>query len=128
MVRSILAEGVPHHKNPVPDAAAHHGIVASSAIMGIDPATGDYPADKEQQVALAFAHLRKVMAAAEVDAQDVVKFTFFFADKSDRPLVNTHWLGLYPDETARPARHALAADLPPGCILQIEFLAATGRN
>ena len=128
MVRSILAPGVPHHANPVPHAAAHHGIVASSAVMGIDPATGKYPADRQEQVALVFAHLRKVMEAAAVDAQDVVKFTLYFADKADRPLVNRHWLELYPDEAARPARHALTGDLPPGCILQVEFLAVTGRG
>ena len=128
MVRAIHADGVPQHSNPIPNAAAHHGFVASSAVMGIDPETGKYPEDKARQVALAFDHLRKVMEAAAVDPQDVIKLTLYFADKADRPLVNPHWLALWPDEPARPARHALTGDLPPGCILQVEFLAVTGAR
>jgi len=127
MVRSVHAEDVPHHVNPVPQAAVHRGVVASSAIMGMDAATRKFPATKEEQIALAFRNLRSVIAASGATPQDVVKLTLYFADKNDRPLVNPHWLALYPDENARPARHALpGGELPPGCVLQIEFLAVTG--
>lgn len=128
MVRSLSPTNVPHHKNPIPAAAIHHNVLASSAISGIDPNTGAFPADKEAQIALAFDHLKSILAEAGANAQDIVKMDLYFADKSDRGLVNKYWLELYPDEASRPARHAHSAELQPGCIFQIEILAILGNN
>ncbi|MYI70267.1 MAG: RidA family protein [Boseongicola sp. SB0673_bin_14] len=123
MVRSLDPPGVPRHRNPVPAAALHHGMLASSAISGIDPESGGYPADRAMQVALAFGNLRRLLASAGATPQDVVKVDLRFRDKADRRLANPHWLEMYPDEGARPARHSHVADLPDGCCLQISVLA-----
>ena len=128
MVRAIAPEGVPRHDNPIPAAAVHRGVLASSAISGKDRVTGTYPVDKERQIALAFDHLRSVLATVGAGVQDVVKVDLYFADKMDRPLVNAHWVGLFPDEAARPARHAHVVSLPAGCCLQIAALAIVERN
>lgn len=123
MVQAIYAPDVPHHRNPVPHAAMHRSILVSSAILGLDPASGAYPADKTKQVALAFAHMQAILGAAHAELSDVVKVDLYFADMADRALVNPHWLALYPDAQHRPARHAHTGDLPEGCCLQIEFMA-----
>lgn len=123
MVRSINPAGVPHHKNPIPAAAIHRGVLVSSAIFGMDPASRTYPADKADQVALAFQHLRTVLDAAGADLQDVVKLDLFFQDTADRVLANPHWLELFPEEGNRPARHAHQTELPDGCCLQIVVMA-----
>ncbi|MGI9379568.1 MAG: RidA family protein [Methyloligellaceae bacterium] len=123
MVRSISPANVPHHKNPIPAAAIHKNVLASSAISGIDPNTGEFPENKEEQVALAYEHLNSILNEAGAKPQDIVKMDLYFADKSDRSLVNKIWLELFPDADARPARHAHSADLQPGCIFQIEILA-----
>ena len=128
MVRAIAPEGVPRHDNPIPAAAVHRGVLASSAISGKDPVTARYPGDKERQIALAFDHLRSVLAGAGASIEDVVKLDLYFADKTDRRLVNAHWLEMFPDERARPARHAHAASLPAGCCLQIAVLAIVERS
>ena len=129
MVRSIHVADVPHHVNPVPHAAEHGGFVVSSAIMGMDAATRKFPDTKEAQLALAFENLRRVIKACGVTPQDVIRLTLYFADKDDRPLVNPHWLEMWPDENARPARHALlASELPPGCVLQLEFMAVAANG
>lgn len=126
MVRAINPDGVPHHQNPIPAAAIHNGVLMTSAIMGKDPATGEFPADKADQVALAFRHLERILESAGATPDDVVKLSLYFRDKSDRALVNPHWLRLYPDEAARPARHAHVAELPDGCCLQMEVFAVLG--
>ena len=128
MVRSIDPDDIPGHQNPIPAAAEHRGLFISSAIGGIDPATGRYPDDPGEQVAMAFAHLRRLLAAARVDLQDVVKMDLYFADKADRPLANRQWLAMYPDEAARPARHAHLEVLPDGCRLQIVVTAMVARD
>lgn len=126
MVRSFNPDNVPHHRNPVPIAAVHHNILMTSAIFGRDLETDQFPADKAEQVRLAFVHLRTVLAAAGATPQDVVKLTLFFADKADRPLANVHWLDMYPDPAARPARHAIEIKLPEGCCIEIEAMAVLG--
>lgn len=128
MVRSITSAKLPHHKNPVPAAAYHRGILASSAIMGQRPDTGEWPASKEEQIALAFEHMKTLLSEAGATLQDVIKVDLYVADKADRPLVNPHWISLYPDEMHRPARHAHLALLPPGCCLQISVMAIVGKD
>ncbi len=119
MVRSVNPEGTWRHDNPIPAAAVHRGILISSAISGRDPVTGAYPADKTEQINLAFRILKQVLEAGKACPQDVVKFDLYVSDKADRPLVNPHWVQMYPEEDARPARHSHVAELPLGCCLQI---------
>jgi 2-iminobutanoate/2-iminopropanoate deaminase len=128
MVDSINPADVPHHKNPIPAAAIHRGILVSSAIFGLDPATQAYPPTRAEQVAMAFRHLQTILADAGASLQDVVKMDLFFADLADRSLVNPQWLALYPDADHRPARHAHQATLPDGCCLQIVVTAVVGSG
>ena len=123
MRRSINAEGVPHHKNPIPHACVVRGVLVSSAISGVDRDTGRYLEEREQQIALAFEYLEDVLAAGGAGIEDVVKLDLFFSDKDDRKFANEHWLRLFPDARSRPARHAHLAELPDGCFLQIEAMA-----
>ncbi|MEX3010679.1 RidA family protein [Hoeflea sp. TYP-13] len=123
MINSVDPPDVPRHRNPIPAAAIHRGILASSAISGLDPSTGTYPGEKAVQVETAFRNMQSILEAAGANWQDVIKMDLYFRDKADRKLVNPHWLEIYPDESARPARHAHVADLPDGCCLQITFLA-----
>ena len=128
LVRALNPKDVPHHKNPIPAAAMHRGILASSAISGADPETGKYPENSESQIELAFRHFRSILAEGNADPQDVVKVDFFFRNLGDRPLVNEHWLELYPDGASRPARHAhIASQMPAGCLFQIQFMAVVER-
>ena len=124
MVRSLDPPGFPRHRNPIPAAALHRGIPATSAISGLEPETGVYPADKAVQVARAFSHLEALLEDAGSGPQDVVKMDLYLRDKTDRELVKPHWTAMFPDEAARPARHAHVAALPDGCCLHIAVLAA----
>lgn len=119
MVRAIHSYAAPQHHNPVPNAALKGGLLVTSAIVGTDPDTGTFPADRSRQVALAFGHLEAILAEAGAEAQDVVKVDLYMEEKSDRALVNRHWERLWPDPAHRPARHAHQAVLPKGCCLQL---------
>jgi len=123
MRRSVYAPGVPQHQNPIPHATVLHGLLVSSAIGGREPASNEFPQDKDKQVALAFAHMQAILRAAGATLDDVIKLDLYFTDKSDRKYVNPYWLALFPDAASRPARHAHIAQLPAGCCLQIELMA-----
>lgn len=128
MVQSIVTKKAAQHKNPVPNAAIHRGILVTSAILGKDLDSGQYPADKGLQIALVFDQLQAILEEAEAELQDVVKLDLYFADKSDRPLANQHWLRLWPDDSHRPARQAHQSVLPDGCCLQIVAMAVVEQG
>ena len=128
MVRSIVSNKAAQHQNPVPNAAMHRGILVTSGILGKDLKTGAYPADKEHQISLAFQYLEAILSEAGAVLQDVVKVDLYFADKSDRPLANSHWTRLWPDPNHRPARQAHECPMPPGCCLQITAMAVVHQS
>jgi 2-iminobutanoate/2-iminopropanoate deaminase len=123
MVNSINPEGLPAHKNPIPAAAVHKGILISSVISGKSVVTGSYSKNKVEQVSLVFEYIKKIVIEAGGTAQDIIKMDLYFSDKSDRSIVNPEWVKMFPDPNKRPARHAQIAELPKDCCLQVTLTA-----
>lgn len=119
----IQGEDIPQHPQPFPTAVKLGGMVFSSAIGGKDLAAGEFPADKDEQIRLAFKHVVAIMARAGGSPSNIGKMTVYVADKADRKLINPHWLEMFPDETDRPVRHTVQIDMPPGRYVQLEFIA-----
>jgi len=116
------------HGAPIPQASVVGNLLASGGISPIDPETGAVPEGTDEQVAVAFANVRRVLAAAGGTVGDIVKCTVFVQDKAIRPVVNKYWVEMFPDEASRPARHTLLADLQAGTQLQLEILAVLGQG
>ena len=123
MVSSINPEGLPAHKNPIPAAAVHKGILISSVISGKSVVTGSYSKNKVEQVSLVFKYIKKIVIEAGGTVQDIIKMDLYFSDKSDRSIVNPEWVKMFPDPNKRPARHAQIAELPKDCCLQVTLTA-----
>jgi enamine deaminase RidA (YjgF/YER057c/UK114 family) len=125
--RSIEVPGL-RHNAPIPQASVVGNLLVSGGISPVDPETGATPDDTDQQVALAFANVRRVLAAAGGTPEDVVKCTVFVRDKAIRPVVNKYWVAMFPDAASRPARHTLSTDLQGGIQLQLEIMAVLGQG
>jgi 2-iminobutanoate/2-iminopropanoate deaminase len=125
--RSIEVPGL-QHSAPIPQASVVGNLLVSGGISPVDPETGSTPDGTDEQVAMAFANVRRVLAAAGGDVGDVVKCTVFVQDKAIRPAVNKYWVEMFPDEASRPARHMLHADLQAGMQLQLEIMAVLGQG
>ena len=123
MVNSINPEGLPAHKNPIPAAAVHKGILISSVISGKSVVTGSYSKNKVEQVSLVFEYIKKIVIEAGGTVQDIIKMDLYFSDKSYRSIVNPEWVKMFPDPNKRPARHAQIAELPKDCCLQVTLTA-----
>ena len=123
MVNSINPEGLPAHKNPIPAAAVHKGILISSVISGKSVVTGSYSKNKVEQVSLVFEYIKKIVIEAGGTVQDIIKMDLYFSDKSDRSIVNPEWVKMFPDPNKTPARHAQIAELPKDCCLQVTLTA-----
>lgn len=95
----------------------------SSAIPGIDPATGSAPDNGAAQVGLAFGNLERFLESADSNPAEVARVTVLLADNDLRPKVNDHWVAMFPDETSRPARHISIHGLPNNLLIQLEVVA-----
>lgn len=124
--RSIHVEGV-EHVAPIPMGAVVGNMLFSSAIGGIDPATGATPAGLEEQCILAFANMKALVENAGGTLDDIASVKVYMKGRSRRDAVNRPWLEMFPDAEARPARHAIQYDgFPPGGEVQLEIIAVLG--
>lgn len=121
--RVISVAGLDHGGQPIPLAVEKDGLLISGGVSGVDPATGQRPAELADEVSQVYANIRSIIDAAGFSAEDVVKITFFVADSSTRSLLNPGWLELFPDPESRPARHTLRQELSAGQRVQAELLA-----
>ena len=120
--KSFQIPGV-HHAAPIPYGARVGNTVYSSAIQGIDAATGKLSEDVVEQAKHCFNNLRTFLGVAGATADDIVRMTCFLKDLNDREVLNNEWVAMFPDEHDRPARHTSSYDPPRGMKIQIEIVA-----
>lgn len=123
--QSIDVPDLPLHDQPFPAATRKGNMVFSSAISGRSRETGEVPDDPASQIENAFANLRTIVEAAGATVDDICKVQVFIADRDMRPMVNEHWVKMFPDEASRPVRHSIGGPLPANYIIQLEFVAVT---
>ncbi len=126
--RSIEVGGV-KHQNPIPAACRKGPFVVSGAISGTDPETGKVPDDLDVQCRLMFQNVRRLIEAAGGTTGDIVKMTVWIADRGLRPVMNRHWVEMFPDPASRPARHTVAhGDFTPPMQIQCDLFAVIGEG
>ena len=124
--RSIDVAGA-KHVNPIPSACRRGPFVVSGAISGADPETGQVAADLDGQCRAMFANVRRVIETAGGTPEDIVKMTVWITDRSLRPILNKHWVEMFPDPQSRPARHTMTAhDLAAPMQIQCDLMAVLG--
>lgn len=119
---SIYIEGYAH-TNPIPAACRIGNILTTGIVYGLDPSTGKVAPTLEEQCALMFMHVRKILEAAGGSTDDIVKMTVWMVDRSQRKAVNVEWLKMFPDSATRPARQTMQASLQNGMLVQCDFMA-----
>lgn len=114
------------HANPVPAASRIGPFLASGALTGRDPATGEMPESLQAQCANVFTHVRALMEAVDGTTDDILKMTFGLAGYRDRDALNREWTAMFPDPAHRPARQVVAAQLDGGALVHCDLLAVLG--
>ena len=118
----IKNENMPGPLGPYSHAVAASGeLVFISGQPGLDPATGDVPAQFEQQARNAFENLSRVVTAAGLQMADVVKTTVYLADASQFDVLNALFGEYFP--TSPPTRATPIVQLPKGLLISIEAIA-----
>ena len=105
---SIYVEGF-GHKNPIPPAAKIGNLMFSGSIQGTDPGTRKLGASLEEQCALMFANVRRIVEGGGGSIDDIIKMTVWMVDRSQpqRDALNAEWVKMFPDPASRPARHTM---------------------
>ena len=126
--RSFEIPGV-DHENPIPMACRIGSIVMSSGISGIDPQTGKAPPDIDEQCRLMFANVRRVMESVGGSPDDIIKMLVWSKERSYKNNLNKEWLGMFPDEHSRPARHTMIyANFAGSVLIQCEITAVLSSD
>jgi enamine deaminase RidA (YjgF/YER057c/UK114 family) len=124
--RSFEVPGI-EHENPIPAATRIGSLIMSSGIFPRDPATGKAPDGLEEQCAVLFVNIRRVVECAGGTTEDIIKITLWAKDRRAKALVNKEWLAMFPDPHSRPARHTIVYDeLPGNMMIQCELTAVVG--
>jgi 2-iminobutanoate/2-iminopropanoate deaminase len=110
------------HQNPIPTASRTGNMLYTSVISGRDLDTGKVPESVAEQAANAFKILGMILERGGATPGDVAKVTVFLKDNKNREHVNGPWVEMFPDESSRPARHAIVDPHLAGD-LQIEAIA-----
>ena len=121
----ISTSKAPGAMGPYSQAICTGSRLYISGQLGIDPATGDMPADFSAQAHLVMKNLGHVLAEAGFTFGDVVKTTIFLDDLANFTTLNEIY-GSYLAEK-KPARSCFqVAALPKGGKVEIELIAEKG--
>ena len=118
----IVSEKSPAAIGPYSQAIEYNGIVYTSGVIGVNPATGEVAGDKiETQAEQSCKNVGAILEEAGLTFDNVVKTTCFLADIADFGAFN----GVYEKYfTSKPARSCVAVkDLPKAVLVEIEILA-----
>jgi 2-iminobutanoate/2-iminopropanoate deaminase len=82
------------------------------------------PEGVDAQCEQMFANVRRVLEAGGAAPEDVIKLSVWLKDIADRPILNKHWLQIFPDTDSRPARHTFPTpDLRNPLLVECEIMA-----
>ena len=118
----ISTQNAPAAIGPYSPGIQTGNMVFLSGQLGIDPATGKFPATIEEQTRQSLENCKAVLAAAGAAMENVIKTTVFLSDMNNFAAMNGVYATFF--EGACPARSAVeVARLPKDALVEIECIA-----
>ena len=121
MKNVISTDKAPAAIGPYSQAIEVNGMVYTSGIIPVDPATGNIPEGSKEQAKQALTNLSNLLQAAGTSMDNVIKTTVFIKEMNDFVAINevyaTYFTGAFP------ARSCVeVARLPKDVMLEIEAI------
>lgn len=124
MKKVIATDKAPAAIGPYSQAIEVNGMVYTSGIIPVDPATGEIPEGSVAQAEQAFANMKNLLDAAGTDMSRVVKTTVFIKEMNDFAAINEVYAKYFTEPY--PSRSCVeVARLPKDVMLEIEAIALT---
>ena len=122
MKNVISTDKAPAAIGPYSQAIEVNGMVYTSGIIPVDPATGNIPEGSKEQAKQALTNLSNLLQAAGTSMDNVIKTTVFIKEMNDFVAINevyaTYFTGAFP------ARSCVeVARLPKDVMLEVEAIA-----
>ena len=124
MKKVIATDKAPAAIGPYSQAIEVNGMVYTSGIIPVNPATGEIPEGSVAQAEQAFTNMKNLLAAAGTDMSNVVKTTVFIKEMNDFASINEVYAKYFSEPY--PSRSCVeVARLPKDVMLEIEAIALT---
>lgn len=122
MKKVISTQNAPAAIGPYSQAIEVNGMVYTSGVIPVNPATGEIPDGAEAQTRQAMTSLSNLLEAAGTSMDNVVKTTVFIKEMNDFGRINEVYKEFFT--TDFPARSCVeVARLPKDVLLEIEAVA-----
>lgn len=122
MKKVIATDKAPAAIGPYSQAIEVNGMVYTSGIIPVDPATGNIPEGSVAQAEQVFTNLKNLLEAAGTDISQVVKTTVFIKEMNDFGAINEVYAKYFTEPY--PSRSCVeVARLPKDVMLEIEAIA-----
>ena len=122
MKKVIATDKAPAAIGPYSQAIEVNGMVYTSGIIPVDPATGNIPEGSVAQAEQAFLNMKNLLEAAGTDISQVVKTTVFIKEMNDFGAINEVYAKYFTEPY--PSRSCVeVAGLPKDVMLEIEAIA-----
>ena len=122
MKKIISTDKAPAAIGPYSQAIEVNGMVYTSGVIPVVPATGEIPEGSVEQAKQAFTNLSNLLQAAGTSMEQVVKTTVFIKEMNDFAAINEVYAQFFTGEF--PARSCVeVARLPKDVMLEIEAIA-----
>ena len=122
MKKVIATDKAPAAIGPYSQAIEVNGMVYTSGIIPVDPATGNIPEGSVAQAEQAFLNMKNLLEAAGTDISQIVKTTVFIKEMNDFGAINEVYAKYFTEPY--PSRSCVeVARLPKDVMLEIEAIA-----
>ncbi|MBE5905320.1 MAG: RidA family protein [Lachnospiraceae bacterium] len=122
MKKVISTDKAPAAIGPYSQAIEVNGMVYTSGVIPVDPATGAIPEGSVEQAKQAFTNLSNLLQAAGTDMDHVIKTTVFIKEMNDFAAINEVYATFFTKDF--PSRSCVeVARLPKDVMLEIEAIA-----
>lgn len=122
MQKVISTEKAPSAIGPYSQAIEINGMVYTSGVIPVDPATGVIAEGVEAQANQAFKNLSNLVEASGSSVENIVKTTVFIKEMNDFGKINEIYKNYFKEPF--PARSCVeVARLPKDVLLEVEAVA-----
>ena len=122
MKKTISTDKAPAAIGPYSQAIEANGMVYTSGIIPVVPATGEIPEGSAPRRARCWTNLRALLEEAGCSMEDVVKTTVFIKEMNDFGAINEVYAEFFTGD--HPARSCVeVARLPKDVMIEMEAIA-----
>ena len=121
-MKVISTPNAPAAIGPYSQAIEVNGMVFTSGVIPVDPATGNIPEGSSAQADQVMRNMQNLLEAAGTSMENVIKTTVFIKEMDDFGAINEVYAKYFPEPY--PSRSCVeVARLPKDVMLEMEVIA-----